>query len=317
MRSEVPPFIVHEHGIHAVDTHYMRAGLDASHLIVEEGRTAFVDTGPASAVPHLLAALQRLDIAPEQVDLVLLTHVHLDHAGGAGVLMRSLPNAKAVIHPRGARHMIDPSKLIEGSVGVYGEDKFRELYGEIAPIPAERVIVAEDGMRVRLAQREFELIHTPGHALHHYCVVDPSAEAIFSGDNFGVSYRDLDTERGAFIYPTTTPVQFDPQAMHASLDRIMGYEPQSIYLTHYSRVTELTRLADDQHVCIDAFVAIARRHARARDRTLRIQQDMFEFLSVRLDAHGFPRDEALRREIVGFDVELNTQGLEVWLDRTG
>lgn len=316
MRPEVPPFILPEHGIHAVDTQYMRPGLDASHLIIEDGRAAFVDTGPTSAVPHLLAALERLRVAPEQVDLVMLTHVHLDHAGGAGVLMRALPNAKAVIHPRGARHMIDPRKLIEGSVAVYGEDNFRALYGEIAPIAAERVIVAEDSARIRLAQREFELIHTPGHALHHYCVVDGRADAIFSGDNFGVSYRDLDTGRGAFIYPTTTPVQFDPEAMHASLDRIMSFRPQAIYLTHYSRVTELERLASDMHVCIDAFVRIARRYASAPDRTVRIQYDMFEFLSERLDAHGFVRDEAVRREIIGFDVELNTQGLEVWLDRT-
>ena len=315
MRPEVPPFIVPEHGIHAVDTHYVRPGLDASHLIIEQGRAAFVDTGPTSAVPHLLDALQRLGVAPEQVDLVLLTHVHLDHAGGAGVLLRSLPNAKVAIHPRGARHMSDPRKLIEGSIGVYGEEAFAALYGEIAPIPVERVIIADDGLRLRLADRELELIHTPGHALHHYCIVDRAAGAIFSGDNFGISYRDLDTARGAFIYPTTTPVHFDPQAMHASLDRIMSYRPEAIYLTHYSRVTELERLAADLHECVDAFVAIARRHAARPDRGARIRADLFEYLSRRLDAHGFAAGEARRREIIGFDVELNSQGLEVWLDR--
>lgn len=315
MHPEVPPLLVPEHGIHPVDTHYMRPGLDASHLIVHSGRAAFVDTGPTSAVPHLVAALQRLGVAPEQVDLVLLTHVHLDHAGGAGVLMRSLPNARAVIHPRGARHMSDPRKLIEGSIGVYGEAAFRELYGEIAPIPAERIVVADDRMRVRLAGRELELIHTPGHALHHYCIVDREANAVFSGDNFGISYRDLDTARGAFIYPTTTPVHFDPEAMHASLDRIMSYRPEAIYLTHFSRVTELGRLAADLHECVDGFVALALRNADRADRGARIRADMFEYLSGRLDAHGFATDEALRREIVGFDVELNAQGLEVWLDR--
>lgn len=315
MRSEVPPFIVPEHGIHAVDTHYVRPGLDASHLIIEQGRAAFVDTGPSSAVPYLLAGLQRLGVAPEQVDLILLTHIHLDHAGGAGVLLRSLPNAKVAIHPRGARHMSDPRKLIEGSIGVYGEEAFAALYGEIAPIAAERIIVADDGMRLRLVDRELELIHTPGHALHHYCIVDRAAGAIFSGDNFGISYRDLDTARGAFIYPTTTPVHFDPQAMHASLDRIMSYRPEAIYLTHYSRVTELERLAADLHECVDGFVAIARRHATHPDRAARIRQDMFEYLSRRLDAHGFAADEARRRQIIGFDVELNSQGLEVWLDR--
>lgn len=314
MRQEVPPFIAPEHGIHAVDTHYVRPGLDASHLIIDEGRAAFVDTGPASAVPHLLGALETLGLAPEQVDLVLLTHIHLDHAGGAGLLLRSLPNAQVVLHPRGARHMIDPRKLVQGSIAVYGERTFRRLYGEIVPMPAERVVIADDGMTVRLAGREFELIHTPGHALHHYCIVDRGANAIFSGDNFGISYRDLDTARGAFIYPTTTPVHFDPVAMHASLDRLMSYRPDAIYLTHYSRVTELERLANDLHDCVDAFVAMAERNAAAADRGARIRKDMYDYLSARLDEHGFASDEARRREIIGFDVELNTQGLEVWLD---
>ncbi len=316
MPPEVPPSLVPEHGIHAIDTHYVRAGLDASHLIVQAGRAAFVDTGPTSAVPHLLDALEQLEVAPEQVDLVLLTHVHLDHAGGAGALMRALPKARAVIHPRGARHMSDPAKLVAGSVAVYGESKFRELYGEIVPIPADRIVIAEDGMRVRLAQRELELVHTPGHALHHYCIVDRGAQSIFTGDNFGISYRELDTARGEFIYPTTTPVQFDPEAMHASLDRIMSYRPRAIYLTHYSRVTEVERLAADLHDCIDGFVALARRNAGRTDRGARIREELYAYLSQRLDAHGFAADERRRRDIVGMDVELNAQGLEVWLDRT-
>src|SRR5206468_1273844 len=113
-----------DNGIFAVETRYLRPGLDASHLIVDSGRAAFVDTGAASSIPHLLAALERLDIGRDQVDYVLLTHIHLDHAGGAGQLMQALPNARAVIHPRGARHMIDPAKLIAGSQKVYGEQKF-------------------------------------------------------------------------------------------------------------------------------------------------------------------------------------------------
>ena len=315
MRPEVPTFVTPRDGIHTVDTQYMRPGLDASHLIVEQGRVAFVDTGPNSAVPHLLAALDRLGLAREQVDLVLLTHIHLDHAGGAGALMRELPNARAVIHPRGAKHLVDPRKLIEGSVAVYGAEQFATLYGEIVPIAAERVDVAADGTRVRLAGREFELIDTPGHALHHYCIVDRAANAIFSGDCFGISYRELDTDRGAFIYPTTTPVHFDPDAMHATLDRLMAYRPESIYLTHFSRVTELERLAADLHECVDGFVAIARRHAQQPDRGERIRADMFDFLSRRLDDHGFAPDPHLRRELIGIDVDLNSQGLEVWLER--
>jgi glyoxylase-like metal-dependent hydrolase (beta-lactamase superfamily II) len=302
-------------GIHAVDTHYIRPGHDASHLIVERGRAAFVDTGPTSGVPHLLAALARLAIARDAVDYVLLTHVHLDHAGGAGELMKALPNARAVIHPRGARHLVDPTKLIEGSIAVYGAEHFRALYGEIVPIARERVIESHDGMHIELAGRDLELIHTPGHALHHYCVIDRKAEAIFSGDTFGISYRHFDTAAGAFIFPTTTPVHFDPEALHASIDRLMSYAPKAIYLTHFSRVTELSRLAADMHECIDGFVAIARGHAERPDRGARIRSDLFDYLRQRLVRHGFQASEANLRELLATDVELNSQGLEVWLDR--
>lgn len=302
-------------GIHSIDTLYVRPGLDASHLIIQDGHAAFVDTGPSSGVPQLLAALDRLDVAPEQVDYVLLTHVHLDHAGGAGLLMESLPKARAVIHPRGAKHLIDPSKLIDGSIEVYGEEKFHELYGEIVPIPEERVLIAEDGLKVSLPGREFELIHTPGHALHHYSVIDRNAEVIFPGDNFGISYRDFDTRKGEFIYPTTTPVHFDPDAMHATIHRLMSYKPQAMYLTHFGRVDELERLAADLHECVNEFVAIARKHDDEPKRGERIRKAMFEYLSERLDRHGFEADPTRLHELLDIDVELNSQGLEVWLDR--
>jgi glyoxylase-like metal-dependent hydrolase (beta-lactamase superfamily II) len=302
-------------GIYAVDTHYIRPGHDASHLVLSNGRAAFVDTGPASGIPHLLNALTQFHVAPEQVDYVLLTHVHLDHAGGAGLLMQSLPNARAVIHPRGARHMIDPAKLIEGSIAVYGEARFRELYGQIVPIARERVTESEDEMRIAFGGRELVLIHTPGHALHHYCVVDRQAEAIFSGDTFGISYRQFDTAAGEFIFPTTTPVHFDPQALHASIDRLMGYRPASIYLTHFSRVTQLQRLAADMHECIDGFVAIARRYSSDRERGVRIRAELLSYLAQRLRRHGFKSSDAELAELLATDVELNSQGLEVWLDR--
>jgi glyoxylase-like metal-dependent hydrolase (beta-lactamase superfamily II) len=305
-----------DHGITAVDTQYLRPGLDASHLIVDSGRAAFVDTGTSASIPHLLTALERLGIARERVDYVLLTHIHLDHAGGAGQLMQALPNARAVIHPRGARHMIDPAKLIAGSQQVYGERRFLELYGDILPIPESRVLVAQDGLRVKLGTRELELIHTPGHALHHYCIVDTCANAIFSGDNFGVSYREFDTAGGEFIFPTTTPVQFDPAAMHASLDRLMSYRPRSIYLTHFSRVNDLERLAADLHAEVDAFVTIARHNANSQDRHDLIRREMFDHLYQRLRRHGVQLSDERIHELLDMDVELNTQGLEVWLERS-
>ena len=301
--------------ITAIDTGVLRPCFDASHLVVSRGRAVFVDTGTNDSLPRLLAALEAKGLTPDRVDYVLLTHVHLDHAGGAGALMRALPNAVAVVHPRGARHMIDPAKLVEGAIAVYGEAEFRRTYGDIVPIPAGRVRTVEDGERIDFHGRALEFIHTPGHALHHYCIVDHAAQAIFSGDTFGVSYREFDTARGAFIFPTTTPVQFDPDAAHASIERLMSYAPNAIFLTHYSRVQELERLAGDMHECLDAFVRLAEDCEDAEQRTQSMRLRMAEYLNARLDAHGVARDARMRDALLDPDVVLNVQGLEVWLER--
>ena len=303
-------------GVYLIDTLYVRPGLAASHLVVDDGRAAFVDTGAAPAAPRLLAALEELGIAREQVDYLFLTHVHLDHAGGAGQLIRALPNARAVLHPRGAPHMIDPSKLIAGSIQVYGEALYRELYGELLPIPAERVLVAEDGLRLRLGRRTFEFFDAPGHARHHHCPVDLDHREVYAGDNFGICYREFDTARGPFMLPTTTPVQFEPDALHATIDRLMSYQPRRVCQTHFGPVTDVERLAEDLHSALVELVRIARRHAQDPDRRARIEEDMFRWLSVRLDEHGYDGDLARRHAFLDEDVRLNAAGLEVWLDRS-
>jgi glyoxylase-like metal-dependent hydrolase (beta-lactamase superfamily II) len=302
-------------GLYLVDTDYVRPGLAASHILVDSGRAAFIDTGPAPAAPKLLAALDELGLAREQVDYLFLTHVHLDHAGGAGQLMHALPNARAVLHPRGAPHLIDPAKLIAGSVAVYGEATYRKLYGEILPLPADRVMTTEDGTRLTLGTRTFEFIDAPGHARHHHCPIDLDYRDVYSGDNFGICYRDFDTAAGPFMLPTTTPVQFEPDALHRTIDRLLAYRPRRIVQTHFGPVSDIERLARDLHDSVDALVAIARRHAAAPDRAQRIRTDMFDYFNARLDAHGYAGDVAQRHALIDDDVDLNAQGLEVWLSR--
>jgi glyoxylase-like metal-dependent hydrolase (beta-lactamase superfamily II) len=303
-------------GITAIDADYVRPRLAASHLVVDAGRAAFVDTGTTHSLPTLLHALEAKGIDRSAVDWVLTTHVHLDHAGGAGALMRELPNARCAVHPRGARHLAAPSKLIAGSIAVYGEERYRALYGEILPIDAARILEAADGAKIRLGGRELELIHTPGHALHHYCVVDAANALIFSGDTFGISYRDFDVDGRAFIFPTTTPVHFDPEALCKSVDRIMSYRPRSIFLTHYAEVTELERLARELKERVLAFADLGLRCRDAPDRADKLRRGMFAMMADWLDAHGFPRDDAKRHWLLDDDVELNCQGIEDWLDRT-
>lgn len=304
-----------DYGIVAIDTEYTRPQQDASHLIVEAGRAAFVDTGVNGSVPLLLAALADRDLDVGDVDFVFLTHVHLDHAGGAGLLMQHLPNARCVVHPRGAPHMADPAKLVAGTEAVYGRAETRRLYGDIRPIAASRIVTPGDGQRLSLAGRELEAFYTEGHARHHYCLGDPASSGIFTGDSFGVSYRELDTAAGAIVFPTSTPVQFDPHEAHRSVDRIMAREPRYAYLTHYSRVGDTGRLADEMHVGIDAYVALAVRHREAVNRGAALRDALFAWCLERLRAHGYAGGEAAARSLLDLDIGLNAQGLEVWLDR--
>ncbi len=306
----------HPHGITAVDTDYIRPGLAAAHVIEHAGRAAFVDVGTNHSVPRLLAALEMLGIAREAVDFVFLTHVHLDHAGGAGLLLQELPKARAVVHPRGAPHLTHPEKLIAASIAVYGEARYRELYGDLVPIPPERMRVMQDEERISLAGRELLLLNTPGHALHHYSIVDGMHANIFTGDTLGLSYRELDTAAGPFVVPTTTPSQFDPEQLTASIDRLLGYSPQAAYLMHYSRVTGLPRIAVSLKKQIRELAALAGRHTHAADREAAIRSEMRATWVELARRHGIAPPERRVDEILGKDLDLNAQGLVAWLDRT-
>lgn len=307
----------HPDGIVAIDTEYERPDLDASHLIIDDGRAAFVDTGTTHSVPLLLAALDVVGIPRDAVDYVLLTHIHLDHAGGAGELMKWLPNARCVVHPRGAPHIIDPEILIASSEAVYGEERFKRLYGHISGIPAHRVISSHDGMTLSVGKRTLTLFDTPGHALHHYCLYDHSAQCVFTGDTFGVSYRELDTDKGPFILPATTPTHFDPSALHASVDRILSFQPQACYLTHYSRVTQVNELAAVLHREIDVFVTLAHANHQQPKRVDALYEALMAHHSQRLTDHGIKNAYQVTKRVLDMDLQLDAQGLDVWLSRSG
>jgi glyoxylase-like metal-dependent hydrolase (beta-lactamase superfamily II) len=309
--------IDYDNGISAVDTGFFRPNFDASYLVIENGRAAFVDVGTNHSVPLLLNALAQKNITVDTVDYVILTHVHLDHAGGAGALMQKLPNARAVIHPRGARHMIDPSQLVAGATAVYGEEEIQRSYGTLVPIDPARVDTAGDNHVIDLAGRKLLCIDTPGHARHHMTIYDEKSRGFFTGDTFGLSYREFDTDQGAFILPTSTPIQFEPDALHASIDRMVGFQPTQMFLTHFGRVTEVAKLADDLHVQIDAMVNIARAHAADTNRHAKMMSDLAELYISRAKAHGCTFDDAKIRDLLAMDIELNAQGLGVWVDKLG
>lgn len=311
----MPHIIDYEHGISAIDSGFGRPQLAAIHLIVEAGRAALVDTGANVSLPIVLDALKAKGLTPEQVDFVILTHIHLDHAGGAGALMQVLPNARLTVHPRGARHMADPSRLVAGTFAVYGEERARQMYGEIIPIPVDRMLETPEGCAIRLGNRELVFLDTPGHARHHVCIRDGRSGHIFAGDMFGLSYRELDVDGRQFVFPTTTPVQFDPVAMHASIDRLLALGPEAIYVTHFGQVREAPRLGADLHRLIDAHVEVALHHRGAGDeRQHLIKSGIVGILLDEARLHGWRMAPEALLQLMASDVELNAQGLGSWLD---
>lgn len=305
----------YEHGVSAVDAVYDRELQTAVHLIVQQGRAVIVDTATAPAVPRVLAALQSKGIVPAQVDYVILTHVHLDHAGAAGQLMARCPNARLTVHPRGARHMLDPSRLMAATVAIYGETQTRRIYGEVLPVAAERVVETPDGARLEWQGRQFLFLDTPGHARHHVAVHDSVSGHFFAGDTFGLSYRELDIGARQFSFPTTSPSQFDPPALHRSIDRLMSFRPEALYVTHFGQLRDLGRLAGDLHRLIDAHAELGEQNrdaAGARHERLKKGVAGLVLRERERQAWRLTTEEVLR--VFALDVELNAQGIAAWLD---
>lgn len=302
-------------GVHLVDANYVRPGVAAIYIVVGDSRVAIVETGTRHAVPRVLDALERLAIPREAVAWVIPTHVHLDHAGGAGALMAALPSARLLVHPRGLRHLIDPARLWAGTVDVYGEPTARALYGELLPVAAERVDAAQDGLVVDLGGRALQFFDTPGHARHHVCILDSRSRCLFTGDTFGMSYRELDVDGRPSALITTTPTQFDPAAMRHSLARLCALQPRGLFLTHFSRVDAVEDFHRELIRQLDQHVAIARRHqgAPAGKRPALIEQDLRRFFQDEAARRGWRLDAQSFDAVLGTDLRLNAQGLAHWL----
>lgn len=308
------PLVSFGDGVYAVDAHYLRPHFASIHIVEDHGHVALIDSGTNHAVPSVESALRELGLAPSQVDYLLLTHVHLDHAGGAGALMRVLPNAQLVVHPRGARHMIDPSRLVAGATAIYGPERMQQLYGDLVPVDAARVLEAKHDLILPLGDRCLHILDTPGHARHHVCIRDTHTSHIFTGDAFGIAYPELAAGDRPFLFPGTTPVQFDPVAMHSSIDMLMGFKPAAVYLTHFGKIHAPAGLAPTLHRLLDAHVAIAQRWRDAgSDRCTRLSSDLTELLVGAVLENGCGLRQERIQELLAHDVDINAQGLEVWL----
>ena len=304
------------HDVFTIDTGFHRPQFDAAYLVLsDDGRAAFIDTGTNHAVARNLAALEALGVPRDAVEFVIPTHVHLDHAGGAGALMAALPAATMWVHPQGKRHMVDPSALFQGALAIYGAEAMQRDYGTVVPVAPGRVRTTHDGMDLMLGSRRLHFIDTPGHAKHHHCIWDERSRGWFTGDTFGVSYREFDVAgRGPWIAPAATPVQFEPEAMRVSVQRLLAFEPACLYLTHYGRVEDAPRLGRLLLSLLEQMVAIGRRYAREPQRHERMKEALSALYAASLAEHGIQVTPTLL-ELLALDVELNAQGMAVWLDR--
>jgi glyoxylase-like metal-dependent hydrolase (beta-lactamase superfamily II) len=305
----------YEGGIIALDAGMVGPLVACCYLLETDDALALIEVGTNSSVERILKVIESRGRSPDEVSHVIVTHVHLDHAGGAGSLMARLPNARFVVHPRGARHMIDPSRLEASARGVYGDEAFDSMYGTLIPIAAERIIEMGDGDSLHVGGRRLSFMDTPGHARHHFCVWDALTAGWFTGDTFGLSYRELDTDNGAFIFPTTTPTQFDPEALFASIDRLLEHSPRYMYLTHFGRIRDVAVVASRLKTAVSQFVSIAKTHENDDNRTDAIEAGIMDWLLDATRQHGVTLPEQKIREIVEYDVIFDTQGIEYWLDQ--
>ncbi len=295
-------------GVYHLDSHYFKPGVASFYCIVHNDEVAVIETGTSQSLPYLQQFLKDLKLSSEQVKYIIPTHVHLDHAGGAGVMMQTYPNAQLIIHPRGARHMIDPTKLIEATKEVYGEQLYNHIYGDIPAIDEARVVVAQHESSFYLNDRELFIVDTPGHAYHHFCVVDSFSKGIFTGDTFGLSYPNLIYQQKRVVLPATTPIHFNPQALMNSIDLLMTFNPERMYLTHFNMLPDPTSVVDQYKKSIDDFVHLTENVKPVDDSLLPVlMNEMGKMISAQ-----FEFDQDLINNQLANDIKLNSQGLAIW-----
>lgn len=307
-------------GIYRIETHYLhQEGIASCYLIEDNGELAFVETNTNYAVPYLLGAVEKLGFTPEQVKYVILTHIHLDHAGGTGLLMSKLPHAELLVHPRGRKHMINPEKLIEGVKAVYGEKKYKELYGDILPIPKQRVRAVDNAETLMLGERELEFTDSPGHAKHHMFVFDKLTKSVFSGDSFGIGYPCFAFENFRLYFPSTSPVQFEPDRSLETYQKITDLNPSRVLLTHYGSIEDIA----GAHAQLKAWITFSAETAAKRYDEGYREKELYEILYKDIDARF---DQIVRdgrgseltpgeKDFLFLDSDLNAQGLALYIKK--
>jgi glyoxylase-like metal-dependent hydrolase (beta-lactamase superfamily II) len=221
------------HGLSWIDLQFLgRSHIIAAAIVQGPGGVAIVDPGPTSCLDELEQGLQAHGIRWDDVRHVLLTHIHLDHAGASGTIVREHPHVTVLVHEAGVKHMNDPTRLLESATRVYG-DQMHRLWGEFAAVPRTNLVSLSGGETIEAGGRVFEVAYTPGHASHHVSYFDRSSGVAFVGDVAGVCAL------GGYVLPPTPPPDIDLEAWQGSVDRILAWSPSTLFLTHFGAVTRV------------------------------------------------------------------------------
>jgi glyoxylase-like metal-dependent hydrolase (beta-lactamase superfamily II) len=302
----------YKNGIYCVDSGYEGGGVASVYIIRDGQSAAIIDTAHNGALEPVKRAMDTIGIASRDVEFIFLTHVHLDHAGGTGLFVKEFPNARVVVHERGARHIIDPEKLVSGAAAVYGEDEVSRLYGKVIPTPKDRITIPRDDDEFRVGERVIVCLDTPGHARHHLAYHDTSAGVVFTGDAYGMSYLELIRTEGRCAILTTSPVQFDPVAMRESMRKIESLKPVCVHPTHFGQMPIGGEISDSLHRQLDLYVKAAEDAEGDLDR---IRTKLKELFVNEASRQGCPSLAANSGRVTGQALELNAQGLAVWYEK--
>jgi glyoxylase-like metal-dependent hydrolase (beta-lactamase superfamily II) len=230
-------------GLSYIDVNFLdHPGIIATAVLHGPGGVALIDPGPSSTLPRLRAELERAGIAIADVRDIVLTHIHLDHAGATGTLVRERPDLRVYVHDKGAPHLIDPEKLVASATRLWGAEMDR-LWGEVRPVPRENVIALSGGERITAGGRELAVAYTPGHASHHVSYFNADSGIAFVGDTVGIRLGP-----GGFVLPPTPPPDIDIELWRTSLDRVSRWTPGTLFITHFGphapSGAHLTEMAD-------------------------------------------------------------------------
>lgn len=285
------------------------------YIILAE-KVAIFETGATPGIGRLVEAAKSLGVSPEQLAYIVVSHIHLDHSGGTGALLREFPNARIWVHPRGAKHLIDPSRLMNAARQLYGAS-FEVLFGDIYPVPEERVHTPEDGENLDLGGgRTLTIYHTPGHARHHMVLHDPASRGIFSGDCLGGHYPFVSRLIGRpYILPITPPSEFDPAAYMETFDRMAGLNLENIYFTHFGRVAGASDVITRNKELVRVFAETGRHVLAAGGGIKEIEEALWSMLWGELSQYGeFNREQSII-DSLATDMGLNAGGIAKYFER--